>query len=111
MPCPAFAQIRDFLADALRRIAVHQIRVALLGDQLFCRGRLTASVEGWPRLRSRLWLEHIIFHAVILPGIRKMVLLPHAIQNVEPLAGAGVTIVMLFERDAILPRFVRPPGG
>src|SRR6266436_3867891 len=40
-----------------------------------------------------------------------MVLLPDAIQNVEPLAGARVAVVMLFERDAILPRFVRPPRG
>src|SRR5260370_8059817 len=84
-PCAAFAQIRNFFADALRRIAVHEIRVALLGDQLFCRGRLTASVEGRPRLRSRLWLAHIIFNAVILPGILKIVLLPHSIQNANPL--------------------------
>src|SRR6266478_9200675 len=83
--CAAFAEIHDFLADALRRIAVHKIGVALLGDQLFCRGRLAARVKRWPRLRSRLWLEHIIVHAVILPGIRKMVLLPNSIQNVEPL--------------------------
>src|SRR6266566_3453454 len=40
-----------------------------------------------------------------------MVLLPHAIQNVEPFAGARVAVVMLFERHAVLARFVRPPRG
>src|SRR5467141_5113211 len=111
VPCAASPQIRDFFADALRRITVHQIGVTLFGDQLFCRGRLAARMQRWPWLRSRLWLEDIIFHAVILPGIRKMVLLPNSIQNVEPLAGARVAVVMLFERDAILARFVRPPRG
>src|ERR1700687_3892400 len=40
-----------------------------------------------------------------------MVLLPDAIQNIEPFASARVAVVMLFERDAILARFVRPPRG
>ncbi len=38
-----------------------------------------------------------------------MVLLPHPIQNVEPLAGARVAVIMLFERDTIFARFIRPP--
>ena len=40
-----------------------------------------------------------------------MILLPNSIQHVEPLAGARVAVVMLFEGDSIFPRFVRPPRG
>src|SRR5438094_3992420 len=39
-----------------------------------------------------------------------MILLPDAVQNVKPLAGARVAVVVLFERNAIFARFVRPPG-
>src|SRR6266481_5489810 len=38
-----------------------------------------------------------------------MILLPDAVQNVEPLAGTRVAVVMLFECDAIFPRFIGPP--
>src|ERR1700674_1533079 len=111
VPCAAFPHIRDFLAHALGRIAVHQISVALLGDQLFCRRRFAARVQRWPRFRSRFWLEHIIFNTIILSRKRKMVLLPDSIQNVEPFAGPRVAVVMLFERHAIFACFVCPPRG
>src|SRR6266403_2622772 len=38
-----------------------------------------------------------------------MILLPHAVQNVQPFAGARIPVVVLLERYAILSRFVRPP--
>ena len=66
---PAFSEIRDFLADALRRIAVHQIGVAFLGDQLFGRRRFAAPVKRWPRLGHRFGLQNVVFHPVVLPGI------------------------------------------
>ena len=65
--CPALAQVGDFLSDAFRRIAVHQIRVAFLGDQLFCRGRFAARVKRWPRLRYRFGLKNIVINTVVLP--------------------------------------------
>src|SRR5260370_20273153 len=37
MFCPALAQVSDFFPDALRRVAVHQVSVALFGDQLLGR--------------------------------------------------------------------------
>src|SRR5207302_2878473 len=36
---------------------------------------------------------------------------PDAVDDVEPFAGAGVTVVVLFETDAVLVRFGGPPGG
>ena len=65
----AFSQIRDFLADALRRIAVHQIGVAFLGDQLFGRRRFAARVKRGPRLGNRFGLKNVVFHPVVLPRI------------------------------------------
>ncbi len=109
MFCPAFAQIGDFLVHSFRRITMHQIGIALFGDQLFRRGRFASRVQRWPRFRHWFRFKNVIFHAVIFPRIGKMVLLPHAVQNVEPFAGARVAVVMLLEGYAILARFVRPP--
>ena len=38
-------------------------------------------------------------------------MLPDAVDDIEPFAGAGVTVVVLFEADAVLVCFGGPPGG
>ena len=38
-----------------------------------------------------------------------MVGLPHAIDDGQPFVGAGIAVVVLLERDAVLGRLVRPP--
>ena len=64
----ALAKIGDFFRNALRWIAVHEIGVALGGDEFFCGGRFAAGVKNWPRFRNWFWLEDVVFDAVILSG-------------------------------------------
>ena len=103
------AEVGDLLPDAFGRISMHQVGIALFGNQ-FLGGRGFASrVQGRPRLGHGLGIENVIFHTVILSGKRKMVLLPHAVENVEPFAGARVAVVVLFERHAIFAGLIGPP--
>src|SRR5579864_1797787 len=104
-----FPQIRNLLSHAFRRVPMHQICVALLRDQFLRRGRFSARIESWSRLRNWLRLQYIILDSIIFPRKRKMVPGPHPVQHIQPFAGARVPIIMLLEPYAILPRFVRPP--
>ncbi len=88
---------------------MHQIRVALLRNELLRGGRLAAGIQRWPRLRHRLRLQNVVFDPIIFSRKGKMILRPHSVQHLQPFAGACVTVVVLLETDAILPRFIRPP--
>ena len=90
---------------------MHQVGVALFGDQ-FLGGRGFASrVERGTRLRNGLGLENVVFYAVILPQIGKVVLLPNTVEHVKPFAGASVAVVVLLKRHAVLAGFIGPPRG
>src|SRR5712692_394124 len=102
--------VRHLGRDPLRRIAVHQIGVAGLGDQLLCRLRFTTGVDPGPRPRYRLGLEDRVLHAVVLPREGEARLGPHAADHLEPLAGAAIARVVLIELHAVLARLVGPPG-
>ena len=41
--------------------------------------------------------------------MRKLRLGPEAVHHVEPFFRAGIAVVVLVKRDAVLPRFLRPP--
>src|SRR5262249_6014132 len=99
-------QVSDFLRDAVRSIAVHPVGIVLFGDQLFCARRLDATVDAGPRLLHRLRLQHVVFDAIVFAGIGKVIARPHAVDDVEPFAGARITIVVLLEVHAIFLRFV-----
>ncbi len=62
----ALAKVGNFFRDAFRRIAMHEIGVTLSGDEFFCGGRFSAGVKCWPRFRNWLWLQDVVFDAVIL---------------------------------------------
>ena len=90
---------------------MHQVGVTLRRNEFFGGGRFAAGIERRARLGHRFWLKDVVFYAVILSRIRKVVLLPDTVENIEPFASAGVTIVVLFEADAIFVGFRGPPGG
>src|SRR2546429_9175792 len=78
---------------------------------VFGSGGLAPGVERGARLGHGLGRKNVVLDAIILSGKREVLLPPHAIENVEPFAGAGVAIVVLFERHAVFARFVGPPRG
>ena len=61
-------------------------------------------------MRQRLRLEQSIFDPVIFSRERKPLVFPHAIDHIEPLGRARVTVIVLLEMHAIFFRFIRPPG-
>src|SRR5580658_655805 len=67
MSSPPRPQVVDFLPYPLRRIAVHQIRVALFRDQILGSLRFAARINARSRLRHRLRLEHVILDAIVFP--------------------------------------------
>ena len=104
----AAAHVGNAGADLLGRVTVHHVAVALGRDEVLGRFRLAARVQ--ERGLGGLGLQHVIGHLVILAVVAEMVLLPHVGHHVEPLAGAGVPVVVLLKVQAVLGGLIAPPA-
>ncbi len=56
-----------------------------------------------------LGTEDVVVDVVEAAVEAGVLLRPAVVEDVEPLAGAGVAVVVLVERDAVFERFVLPP--
>ena len=88
---------------------MHDVGVALAGDEVLGRLRLAAGVDHRPRLRQRLRLQYGVLNTVILALEAPVVALPQILDDIEPFRSAGVAVVVLLEADAVLLRLVLPP--
>ena len=62
----ALAKVGDFFGHAFGWVAMHEVSVALGGDEFFCGGRFATGVESWTRLRNWFGLKDVVFDAIIL---------------------------------------------
>ena len=105
----ACAHVGDLRGDTIDRIAVHDVRVALGGDEILGRLGLAAGVDGRAGTPYRLGLQDQIVHRVVAAAVRQTGLAPCAAHDVEPFRGARVAVVVLIEVDAVAACFVGPP--
>src|SRR6266568_279666 len=103
------AHVLDLDGERLRRIAVHQIGVTLVRDEIFRRGRLAARVEDRPWLLHGFRRESRVFDRVIAALERVLVFGPHSLENCQELFRTRVAFVVFYPRSTVLAALLLPP--